>query len=315
MIATALCLILSVTRISPNQEKATLGYEKLPEGLKITLGDRQMATFLHGDPKILRPFFANLHGTEGTRLTRNFPPQEGKDATDHATMHPGLWLGFGDISGQDFWRNKASMSFFGTTVEPRVKNGVLSFETSHALKRDDGTTLGNILSAYSVRLVPSGGLVVWEATLQAGEKGLVLGDQEEMGFGARMATELIESKGGTITQSNGKKSAKATWGQAANWTDYSGRINGKDAGITLMASPSNFRQSWWHNRDYGLMVANPFGRASMKQGAKSAVELKAGESLRLVFGAVLHEGADHDAGKAYAEFLQATGQGPLPKER
>jgi hypothetical protein len=309
MIATTYCLILFVTSMSPDQE--ALGYEKLPGGLKIMLRGRPMATFFHGNQNIRRPFFANVHGPEGTRLTRNYPPHSGKDATDHATMHPGLWLGFGDISGEDFWRNKATMSFEGTTIEPTLKDGVLAFETRHSLNRADGRTLGNLHTVFSVRLVPSGGLVIWDTTILAGKKELVLGDQEEMGFGARMATELIETKGGIITQPNGKKSARGTWGQPANWTDYSGRVNGKHAGITLMASPSNFRQSWWHNRDYGLMVANPFGRAAMKQGGKSAVELKPGESLRLVFGAVLHEGANHEPAKGYAEFLQVIRQDPM----
>ena len=29
-----------------------------------------------------------------------------------------------------------------------------------------------------------------------------------------------------------------------------------------MPAPSNFRTSWWHNRDYGVFVANPFGRVT-----------------------------------------------------
>jgi hypothetical protein len=74
-----------------------------------------------------------------------------------------------------------------------------------------------------------------------------------------------------------------------------------------MASPGNFRKSWWHNRDYGLMVANPFGRQAMKQGAKSAVPLKPGETLRLTFGAALHQGKGYEPGKAYEAFLKATG--------
>ena len=70
------------------------------------------------------------------------------------------------------------------------------------------------------------------------------------------------------------------------------------AGITLMASPKNFRQSWWHNRDYGLMVANPFGRAALTQGERSTVTVKRGEDFRLVFGAALHNGDKAAAAKA-----------------
>jgi hypothetical protein len=70
-----------------------------------------------------------------------------------------------------------------------------------------------------------------------------------------------------------------------------------------MSAPGNFRESWWHNRDYGVFVANPFGRAAMKQGAPSTVTVKKGESLRLMYGAMLHDGADYDPAVAYREFV------------
>ena len=69
-----------------------------------------------------------------------------------------------------------------------------------------------------------------------------------------------------------------------------------------MAAPSNFRKSWWHNRDYGVFVANPFGRAAMNQGERSVVTIKQGESFRLVFGAMFHEGDNVDANAEFAEF-------------
>jgi len=74
-----------------------------------------------------------------------------------------------------------------------------------------------------------------------------------------------------------------------------------------VASPENFRESWWHNRDYGLMVANPFGRAAMKQGEKSAITVRRGESLRLRFAAIIHDGVEWDraiAAEAALPFLK-----------
>jgi hypothetical protein len=58
-------------------------------------------------------------------------------------------------------------------------------------------------------------------------------------------------------------------------------------GITLMPAPTNFRESWWHNRDYGVFVANPFGRAAMKQGAASRIDVKKGEVFRIGFSVIL----------------------------
>jgi hypothetical protein len=47
-------------------------------------------------------------------------------------------------------------------------------------------------------------LLAWDANFQAGDASLVFGDQEEMGFGARVATALTEKNGGVITSSFGK---------------------------------------------------------------------------------------------------------------
>jgi hypothetical protein len=42
-------------------------------------------------------------------------------------------------------------------------------------------------------------------------------------------------------------------------------VDGRQIRLTLMTDPANFRPAWWHNRDYGLMVANPFGQEAMNQ--------------------------------------------------
>ena len=67
--------------------------------------------------------------------------------------------------------------------------------------------------------------------------------------------------------------------------------------------PNNFRESWWHNRDYGILVANPFGRAAMKQGEPSSIRVERDKPLRLVFGAMIHSGSDYNSKFAHEEFV------------
>ncbi len=285
-----------------------LGFTRDNSTLVITHAGKPLGTFVPGKPETPRPHFANLRAPGGTQVTRNQPPVPGQDKDDHATMHPGLWLAFGDISGVDFWRNKGRIEHVGHTqsrIDPVT--GIFTFGTESRLLSPTAIPMGTLTNRLSLRTLPSGHLLIWDATFRAGEKSLVFGDQEEMGFGARLATPLIENNGGVITSSTGKKTARATWGQPADWIDYSGKPDGTPAGITLLASPGNFRPSWWHNRDYGLMVANPFGREAMRRGAKSAVEVKPGETLRLVFGAMLHDGPGYEPTQAHAEFLRAVG--------
>lgn len=127
-----------------------------------------------------------------------------------------------------------------------------------------------------------------DAELQASEEDLVFGDQEEIGLGARLSTSLTEKAGGQITSSNSLKSAAETWGKQAAWCDYSGKTGEQLVGITIFPAPLNAHACWWHNRDYGVYVANPFGKRAGHVDGKLAV--KKGESLRLRFHVLFHEG-------------------------
>ncbi|MCA9119967.1 MAG: PmoA family protein [Planctomycetaceae bacterium] len=281
------------------------GFELQEDRLVVTHAAKPLVEYVFRDPKILRPYFANLYGPTGEKITRSHPPISGKDSTDHSTMHPGIWLGFGDINGVDFWRNRGRIQHMRFVTPPTATESQLIFAEESKLLTPDGTTMGGLINSFELCRRPAGWRIVWDATFTATDLELVFGDQEEMGLGARIATDCTEVQGGTLVNSHGETSAKETWGKPARWCDYSGTRDGQRIGITLMAGPMNFRESWWHNRDYGVFVANPFGRAAMGQGTKSAVPIKMGESLRLVFGAALHDGQDYDPELEYEHFLQS----------
>ena len=274
-----------------------------PDRLIITHTGQPVAEFVFRDDKILRPYFANVHAPGGAKATRQHPPVAGVDAVDHDTMHPGIWLAFGDISGADFWRNKGRIEHLRFADRPAVRDGRLRFATECHLRAADGRMICSLTNRFTIAVQSDAWLIDWDAVFRSDEGEFTFGDQEEMGFGARVATAITERNGGLVTSSAGLKTAKNTWGHQAHWCDYSGAVDGHLVGITLVAAPSNFRPSWWHTRDYGLFVANPFGRAAMKQGAMSAVTVKRGEDFRLRFGAVIHAGTEYDAAAACRWFL------------
>ncbi len=275
-----------------------------PDRLVIAYSGQPVAEFVFRDETILRPYFANAHAPGGLKVTRNHPPVAGVDATDHDTMHPGIWLAFGDISGTDFWRNKGRIEHVRFLAAPSIRNGRLEFATECRLRTADGLTVCSLTNRFALGAQTNAWLIAWDATFRSDERDFVFGDQEEMGFGARVATAITEKNGGVITSSSALKTAKNTWGQPAEWCDYSGNAEGGACGITLLSDATNFRPSWWHNRDYGVFVANPFGRAAMKQGDKSAVVVRRGENLRLRFGAAIHSGPSFVPNSAYRDFLR-----------
>ena len=263
--------------------------------LVIAHSGQPVAEFVFRDEKILRPYFANVHAPGGLKATRNHPPIAGVDATDHDTMHPGLWLAFGDISGADFWRNKGRIDHVRFTEAPTVREGRLTFATECRLRTAEGLGLCSLTNRFTLAAQTNAWVLTWEATFRSDERDFAFGDQEEMGFGARVATAITEKNGGVITSSAGLRTAKNTWGQPAAWCDYSGVINGKHVGVMIVPDPANPQPSWWHNRDYGVFVANPFGRQAMKQGAPSRIEVKKGDIYRLNHTIILHASPDAKA--------------------
>ncbi len=284
---------------------ADFAVEQVPDRLVITDGGQPVATYVLRDEKILRPYFAHVHVPGGIQVTRNHPPVPDVDSTDHDTMHPGLWLAFGELSGHDFWRNKAVIAHRRFVELPAVRDGQVTFETENTLEITGGERICQQVSRLTLAARPAGYLLTWDATFKSDQHDLVFGDQEEMGLGVRVATAITEKNGGTIRNSTGAEGAGATWGRTAAWSDYSGVMDQRRTGILLMPDPGNFRSCWFHNRDYGLMLANPFGRKAFTGGAKSEVVVKKGEPFRLRFGVLLHAsppGQDVDLDAEYEHF-------------
>lgn len=252
--------------------------EKQKDRVLFRAGGETVAVYVFDDPIVKRPYFAHLCAPGGPQVTRAFPPVEGKDATDHATMHPGIWLGFGDLGGADFWRNK------GRVVVEKLDLQGSAISAVHAY-RDGERLVCREASRITVERRPEGLSIRFDSAF-TGDVAFHFGDQEEMGLGIRLATPLTAKAGGRILGAGGGRNEKELWGKPADWADYG---DGK-AGLLLVPHPGNFRPSWMHARDYGVLVANPFGRKAFTKGEASRVEVKPGETFRLRFAVLAYAG-------------------------
>ena len=217
-----------------------------------------------------------------------------------------LWLAFGDLSGQDFWRNKARIVHVRFVEPPAVRDGQVTFTAENTFQAADGGEICKQTSRLTLAARPAGYLLIWEATFRPEQRDMVFGDQEEMGLGIRVATPIAVKQGGTLRDALGRRNEREVWGNSADWCDYSGIIAGRHAGITTMCDPRNFRPSWHHARDYGALVVNPFGQQAFRKGPASKVVVQPGESFRLRYGVLLHAGppdAAPDLKAAYDDFL------------
>jgi hypothetical protein len=281
-------------------------FEQSEARLQIKLGKDPLATYVYRDDAVLRPYFSDLHAPDAIPVTRRFPPVEGKDPTDHATMHPGLWLAFGDINGVDFWRNKGRVEHERFVEPPTAGSAKGSFVVRNRyVARPGEAPVCFETSRVTVLARPTSILLVIDSELVSDAHPLAFGAQEEMGVGVRVATPLAVKQGGRLLNSDGLTGERQAWGKHANWCDASGTVDGRRAGVTLMPDPACFSSGWFHVRDYGLMVANPIERSATKNGEPAKLVLARGQPLRLRFGVLLHGEPDGlDLQAAYQDLLR-----------
>ncbi|QDV35695.1 DUF6807 domain-containing protein [Tautonia plasticadhaerens] len=288
-------------------EAPPVAFEDQPDGLRMTIGGEPFATYVFERGETTRPFLEHLHTPRGVQVTRNNPPVEGVDIADHPTFHPGLWLAFGDLGGPDSWRDNDPIRHAGFVEEPQGGPGRGDFVVRNRHIKG-GEVIAEEVCRLTMLVRPAGRLLIWDSEFRPVGGTLALGDQEEMGLGVRLATPLAAVNGGRIIDSEGRVNEAGVWGRQADWCSYSGEAGGDRAGILLMPDPGHFRRSWYHARDYGLLVANPFGRRAFTGGEPSRVVVEEGEALRLRFGVLVFDG-EPDPDAAYRDFLEQIGHG------
>jgi hypothetical protein len=277
-----------------------------------------IAVYCFKDDQTTRPYFAHVRAANGVQVTRHHPPIEGQDLADHGTFHPGIWMSFGDISGSDYWRIMAPVRHAEFVEKPKGGAGKGSFAVRNKYldQKDPSKVVCEEVARYEFLDRPEGYLILWDSTFTSDDE-FTFGDQEEMGLGFRVATPLrVEKKSdkepdvppgnGRILDSKGRENGDQVWGNSADWCDYSGTLAGQRVGITLFCHPDNFRPSWFHARDYGLLEANPFGRQAFGKGEKSSILVKPGEKMRLRYGLLIHsgpQGSKVDYAAAYKDYV------------
>jgi hypothetical protein len=283
-----------------------VAFDEEPDKVVVTVGGQPLATYVYRDTEVLRPYFAHVCVPGGVQVTRNHPPIEGRDRTDHASMHPGIWMAFGDLDGEDFWRNRGRVVHEAFLEPPTgsAGRGTFAVRNRYVAEGGGGRTVCRQTCRYTLLVRPAGYLLIWDSTFSSDEE-FTFGDQEEMGLGVRVATPITVDSGGTILDAEGRRNGREVWGNAAAWCDYSGTIDGRLVGVTIFCHPKNLRPSWFHARDYGLLAANPFGRRAFGRGEPSKVVVRPGETFRLRYGILLHAERQGDLEAAYGDYLES----------
>ena len=263
--------------------------------IHIEVDGKPFTDFYYG-PNAPKPYLHPLRSASGKIVTRGFPMENipGESTTDQ--HHRGVWLGYKDVNGYDFWQNE--FSYQNKNAGKVVTRSIDSLTSGKDIGRVRGTFAWLSPSAEAMleetRTMTFRSDAKWRIVdVDISLKALVdttFGDSKDGAFSVRLAEPLTEKNTGTIINSEGGRKMDQTWGKPANWVDYSGELYGEKLGVVLFEHPESFHHpSRWHVRDYGLLAINPFGsNAFDKQAPVSKFTLAKGKSIRLRYRIVIH---------------------------
>jgi hypothetical protein len=251
-----------------------------------------------------KPFLSPLRTATGLIVSRRWPMEQVEGESRDHPHHKGMFLGYGDVSGVNFWEVEAAS--VPSKGNPEVKGAVVLQQLGDVTS---GKKSGSVTATFIWRAPGHGDMleenrvmtfyadpvlriIDVDATLTA-KQNVAFGDTKEGFFAIRLADPLIEKNGGVMTNSEGAQTEKNVWGKRADWVDYDGMLDGQKIGIVIFDSPQNLNHPpRWHSRAYGLFAVNPFGVRDFDatSSEKGGHALNAGDSLRFRYRVVIHPG-------------------------
>jgi hypothetical protein len=239
------------------------------------------------------------------------------ESDDHP-HHKGLWIGFGDVNGINFWETEAESKVSGGNPTDKGKVHLIR------LGQIKGGKKSGTVAAEFAWLGPGDAPILNETrtlTFYADDKirrididtrltaatDVKFGDTKEGFFAMRLADTLAGKKGGIMTNSEGAHTEKDVWGKRANWVDYVGTVDNEKIGILILDHPLNpTHPPRWHARDYGLFAVNPFGLKEFdpKASAPGGLQLAKGQTAEFRYRVIIHPGdtSKKEVARWYGEF-------------
>ena len=294
------------------------------------LQDGQLVTsyqFQSGTKPILWP----LIGPDQSRMSREYPMADGKDEDHDHPHHRSLWMTFGEVNGFDFWaegdeKNKGRV-VHKEILSLKESESAASVTARHEWQTKSGQVILEETCRYAVVDSMHGSddrLIDCEYILKhpegASNEPIHFGDTKEGMFAVRVPeTMRADKSNGQILNSNGLLNG-ATWGRAAQWVDYAGKVTSdakSEMGVAILTHPKSFgSDGYWHVRTYGLFAHNPIGVSHFLEVNPSAVKkeggyyLPSGASMHLIYRVILHRSrwTQQDGNQQYEAFAKSKPQ-------
>ena len=286
-----------------------------PEAGKVdVLIDGHLFTaYVYKNEKLRKPVLYPIISATGQRVTRSFPLENAPDERIDSPAQSGLWFGYANVNGLDFWNssfeNTDKNAFKKGTVRHtkilNMKNGNegCGLEVAAQWQRPDGTPLLFQNTKYIFKGKKNTRTIDLVITLSALDEKVNLEDDEGGLLGLRVCRELeipvdepvtrtdaagkpgtepvVNKKGITGNyQSDVGFTGEQVKGQKARWVKLSGKIKNELIDVIILDHPANLpHPPYWNVTAGGLFAVNPLGAKAFTNGEKyTGMQVPAGNS-------------------------------------
>ncbi len=276
------------------------------------LAGKELVSTCLVESDVAKPYLWPLIGPGGVPLSRAWPMKENEpgETKDHPHQKS-AWFCHGDVipegialkdrikgvEGVDFWSENQGHGKIVCSKVDGVKTAKNHGQVTlhNEWQTAEGTRVLDETRVIHLYNFGETNLFIFEIDLSAIVCPITFGDTKEGSFGIRINDSITEKSGkGKLENADGKVTEKECWGQQSKWCDYSGPIKDRVVGLAILDDPRNKYPACWHSRAYGLMAANPFGRAvsgfPAVKDLKEPARIAKGEHLHLRYGLLLHPG-------------------------
>lgn len=251
--------------IAPVVRKPMIELRDYPNRGKVDVLDAgEVFTAYHYGRQWVRPFLHPLIGPSGVSVTRHWPIKKNVkgEHRDHP-HHKSVWVAYGECGKVDNWSEEAGHGWQRHQRFLALDSGAVMGRLTalnYWCYPDERKQFEEVRELRFYRVGAGTRLLDIRVTFRMTEGPVTFRDTKEGGLiSVRVASAMEVANGGRIENGFGGINEEETWGKPAPWCDYSGKVNGRPAGIALCDHPANPRYpTGWHVRDYGLMTANCF---------------------------------------------------------
>ena len=282
-------------------------FSERDNAIDVTIDGRAFTTFRYGADGF-RPYFFPVLGPGGNPVTRG---ETSESSSDHV-HHRSLYVAYGEVNDVDVWAEGENS---GRVVHQSFTNKgggatVGKIYTENDWVNKAGEKLMSDRQNFRIYNTPETGTIIdLDLTFSASAGDVHFGDTKEGGIiSVRVNPLMNASDGGKIENAYGGINEGETWGERAQWCDYSGIVEGTHVGIAVFDHISNPRYpTYWHVRNYGLMTTNIFGTGTFEgdPSKDGSYTLKSGEEMNFRFRVLIHTGdaATGQVAQKYHDFI------------